>query len=305
MATGESFASLSFAYRISACNISVIVREILKHLKKALLPIFMPAPTEGDFKRIAEEFWNKWNFPNCTGAIDGKHIRIKAPGNSGSLFFNYKEFFSIVLLAIVDANYKFIAVDVGAYGREGDSAIFRKSTMGKKIITRNFNFPQPRNLPRTNTKLNHFLIGDEAFALDSYMMKPYPRKIAKNDVTKEIFNYRLCRARRVSENAFGLLSQVFRIFYSNIAILPETCVDLTLVACCLHNLLRDGYLENSLQSVYQFNADEAAGNNIKSLNRAGGFGNRAGFEIRDQLKDFLSSDVGAVSWQDNRINRTN
>lgn len=88
MATGESYASLSFAYRISACHISKIVKEVLILLKKVLLPIFMSASSERDFQRIADEFWNKWNFPNCTGAIDGKHIRIKAPGNSGSPFFS-------------------------------------------------------------------------------------------------------------------------------------------------------------------------------------------------------------------------
>lgn len=80
-------------------------------------------------------------------------------------YSNHKKFFSIVLLAIVDANYKFMVVDVGAYGREGDSAII--STMGKKIITGDLNFPEPRNFSEINTKLNHFLIGDEAFALDS------------------------------------------------------------------------------------------------------------------------------------------
>jgi len=64
---------------------------------------------------ISKEFWEKWNFPNCAGVIDGKHIRIFSPKKSESLFFSYKDLFSIVLLAIVDANCKFIFVDIGLY----------------------------------------------------------------------------------------------------------------------------------------------------------------------------------------------
>lgn len=113
-------------------------------------------------------------------------------------------------------------------------------------------------------------------------MEPYTRKVAKNDVTKDIFNYRLCRARRVSENALGLLCQVFRVFYTHINILPETCDDLIVVACCLHNLLRDGFLENSGKTFYHFNTDmeTTLTPNMHSLSRTGGYANRAGFEIR-------------------------
>lgn len=176
--------------------------------------------------------------------IDGKHVRIKAPKQSGSMFFNYKNYFSIVLLAIVEANYKFIAVDVGSYGKEGDNGIFQKSAMGKKIISGQFNVPQPTPLPGTDILTPHYLIGDDAFALDVCMMKPYYKDHVRSDRDKAIFNYRICRARRVTENAFALSSQVFRILYTPIAIKPEICDDLIVVLCCLHNLLRDAYLEN-------------------------------------------------------------
>lgn len=63
------------------------------------------------------------NFPNLIGAIDGKHIRVIKPQHSRSQYFNYKKKISIVLLAICDANYNFIDMDVGCYGKAADSTI--------------------------------------------------------------------------------------------------------------------------------------------------------------------------------------
>jgi len=60
-----------------------------------------------------EEFYSLWQFPNCIGAIDGKHIEMRSSHNSGSLFFNYKKIFSLVLLALVDANFKFTFQQLG------------------------------------------------------------------------------------------------------------------------------------------------------------------------------------------------
>jgi len=106
-------------------------------------------------------------------AIDGKHVRIKCSNNTGSLFFNYKDYFSIVLLALVDANYKFITIDVGSFGREGDSGIFLKTTMGKNILNGTFGFPEDAQLPGSEKILPHVIIGDEAFRLHTHIMKPY------------------------------------------------------------------------------------------------------------------------------------
>lgn len=83
----------------------------------------LPWPTREQFSKISDEFYLKWNFPNVIGCIDGKHVRIRCPNSSGSMFYNYKDFFSIVLLALVDANSKFIGIDIGSYGREGDAGI--------------------------------------------------------------------------------------------------------------------------------------------------------------------------------------
>jgi len=76
----------------------------------------MPTPTCTTWSQIVDDFWDLWNFPNCIGVIDGKHVKAQAFPNSGSKFFNYKHSFSVVLLALVDARYKFTVVYIGAYG---------------------------------------------------------------------------------------------------------------------------------------------------------------------------------------------
>lgn len=64
--------------------------------------------------KVKKDFQCRWQFQNCTEALDGKHVSIKKPRNSGSLHFNYKTFYRIVLLGLVDAAYKFVYIDVGA-----------------------------------------------------------------------------------------------------------------------------------------------------------------------------------------------
>lgn len=124
--------SLSFQFRVSHQYISVIIRETLDSIKRNLLEDAIPQPTTETLMKNATDFFEQWNYPNCVGAIDGKHVRIVCPANTGSADFNYKDFFSVILLAIVDANYKFVFIDVGAYGREGDSGVFNRSTIGKQ-----------------------------------------------------------------------------------------------------------------------------------------------------------------------------
>ncbi|CAH1959144.1 unnamed protein product [Acanthoscelides obtectus] len=211
LATGESYRSLSFGYRISHSAISKIVPKVLAALQTKLVPLFLPPPEEIRWAQKADEFWKRWSFPNCIASIDGKHVRIVAPAKSGSLYFNYKGYYSVVVLAMVDANCKFLIIDVGSYGKEGDAGIFKKSKMGE-LVKNGTMFPPPKYLPNSHTLLPHVVVGDDAFSLSEHMMKPYPRAQILHDEKKRKFNFCLSKARRTSENAFGIMSTIFRIF---------------------------------------------------------------------------------------------
>lgn len=260
----------------------------------------MPHPTAQDLLSLAKDFEDLWQFPNCISAVDGKHVRIFCPANSASRFFNYKHFFSVVLLAFVDANYKFVMVDIGSYGREGDSGILEKSNLGNIIKEEKF-YPPPRTVG--TTELPYVVIGDDAFKLSVNLMKPYTRPEARLNKRKAVFNYRLCRARRVSENAFGLLSQVFRVFYTPIAVNPEVTDSLIMTACCLHNMLRDAYLEGNGRCYYERSNTDPPTQYFIPLRAGGGFGNLEGFDIREQFCNYFNSNSGSVHWQETQVNR--
>ena len=101
----------------------------------------MPVPSEVEWQTIADDFFVKWNFPNCIGAIDGKHVMIQCPVNSGSLFYNYKSYFSIVLLAVASADYRFVMVDIGAYGTSNDSGVLNNTALFKCLKNKKLGIP--------------------------------------------------------------------------------------------------------------------------------------------------------------------
>lgn len=266
---------------------------------------FMPAPTEDQHKRNALQFYRRWNFPNCCMAIDGKHVRVFCPSNTGSLYFNYKEYYSVVLLALVDADCKFVAIDVGAYGGEGDAGVYTKSNFGKRIAAGSFNLPPPTVLPNTTILQPHVILGDSAFTLTENMMKPYPQTLSASDTTIATYNYRHCRARRTTENAFGIMCQYFRIYFTPIAVKnPETIDDIIFATCLLHNTLRDSkvpYPEENIHSNPTI-PTETFRSLTPSQKRRPSFAAR---HVREVFKDYFNQNAGSVGWQNNIVNRIN
>ncbi|XP_050516215.1 putative uncharacterized protein DDB_G0288537 [Diabrotica virgifera virgifera] len=115
-----------------------------------LHPLYLKSlSTKQDWLHIVNGFKTRWNFPHCLGAFDGKHVTIQAPAKSGSLFFNYKKQFSIVLLAVCDSQYRFTLVDIGAYGSQSDGGIFKESVFGTRFEQQAFNILDPEVLDET------------------------------------------------------------------------------------------------------------------------------------------------------------
>ncbi|KAH7935721.1 hypothetical protein HPB52_012964 [Rhipicephalus sanguineus] len=185
----------------------------------------MKTPTKAEWERVAEGFASRWQFLNFLGAVDGKHVAIVSPPNSGSKFFYYKCTFSIVLMAVVDSECKYVLVDVGA----------KESDFGRDLTDGCLDIPPLGSLPGTSTNVPYVFVGDEALQLRKDLMRPYPAK--QLDDGKRIFNYRLSRARRCAENAFGITTARWRILLRTISLYPKNVDFVVKAACVLHNFL--------------------------------------------------------------------
>ena len=179
-----------------------IIANTCEIIWQQLQSTYLKPPTTQKWKQIEQQFWNRWNFPNCCGALDGKHVVIQAPANSGSLFFNYKGTFSLVLMALVDANYKFIFVDTGEYGSNSDGSTFKNSNFGQSFLNGELSIPPPKMLPNfpEGGPVPHCIVADEAFPQRIDLMRPFPRgQRFRLPREEQIYNYRLSRVRRIVE----------------------------------------------------------------------------------------------------------
>jgi hypothetical protein len=258
---------------------------------------------------VANEFERRWNFPHCLGAIDGKHIVLQCPINSGSEYFNFKGFFSLVLLAICDANYNFIFVDIGCQGRISDGGVFANTEFCKRMTRNSLNLPQPAPL-NGRRALPFFFIGDEAFPMSEHLMKVYPGYHPKGS-KERIFNYRLSRARRVVENVFGIASSTFRVLRKPLLLEPAKTELVVMTITLLHNFLRrqpesaavytpPGTFDSEENGVITDGAWRSTSGDLNSLLPMKKVGRKTKSNVQDvraELADHFLKE-GRVKWQD-------
>ena len=204
-------------------------------------------------------------------------------------------------------------MDVGDTGRQSDGSVYNNSYLGHAIDNNLLSIPSLSKIKNSEKILPYVFIADDAFSLKTNMMKPYPSQ------EQRIFNYRLSRARRTIENAFGIAASRFRIFHRPIIANIETVKSITKAIVALHNFLisftnntstysycLERFVDQESRSGFisgEWRQDE---NNIFGMQDITKIGSnnysKTAKEVRDLYKDYFNNE-GAVEWQTDLVNR--
>ncbi|XP_062592693.1 uncharacterized protein LOC134254164 [Saccostrea cucullata] len=215
----------------------------------------------------------------------------------------------MVILALVDADYKFLWVDVGANGASSDAGVFNRSGLEPSLRMGTLGLPPPDPLPNDDQDTPYFIVGDDAFPLRTYLMKPYSHRYLTRQ--ERICNYRFSRGRRVVENAFGILANRFRCLLTTMRLRPANVMRVAKACLTLHNIMRIRYprIQNADLDLEDDEGQLIPGawrdNAVMQDVQAAGRGPRttaAGKEQRAYLKNYFNSPAGSVPWQDFAIN---
>lgn len=254
------------------------------HQQKILLPRFIKFPqTTTELDTAATEFEEILGYPMCIGALDGSHIPICPPKEEATDHYCYKGIYSMVLFAVVDAQYRFTYIRVGSAGRNCDSYIFQRSIL-YKILQSNFFDRVTKQMG--NTIVPICLIGDSAFPLRRHLMKPYADHRGLTAV-QAYYNRVLSGARRVVENTFGRTKARFRVMYKRMEGKLRGLREKITACCVLNNVceyFRDMPNESWKRELSDFEQNDSAA--MEEATSEDG-DNGPGKDLRDAIAEFL------------------
>ena len=233
LTTCGEYRTIGHLFGIASCTVCVIVHDTCSAIVTTLMSQYITFPKGDDLKEVITGFRQKWGFVQCAGAIDGTHIPVRAPAMSHTDYYNRKGWYSIIVQGVVDHNYLFRNVYCGWPGSMHDaqvlvnSALYRKATSGELL--------QGNTLTVLSQEIPVFLVGDSAYPLSTWLMKLFPHNTALSTAQRK-FNYRLSRARIVSQNAFGCLKARWRRLQKQNDMAINNIPNVIIACCILHNV---------------------------------------------------------------------
>lgn len=240
--SGSSYHQVGEIFGVHKATVIKFVKIFLIGMM-ALRDQFIRFPhTHAEIEKCIGTFSHKTNLPHVLGAIDGTHVPITKPqGDSAVDYYSRKQVHTITCQAVCDGDLTFLCIDAGFPGSIHDCRMLEHSWLFSHVEDEGM-----LNTPTTkigDTEISPYLLGDPAYPLVKWIMKPY--EYGTRDQNKKKFNYELSRARSVIERAFGLLKGRFRILMKKMEHSPKTAAEIFLVCCILHNILQqNGEIES-------------------------------------------------------------
>lgn len=194
---------------------------------------YISFPVGSSLDDVVNKFESKCGFPQCAGAIDGSHIPVQAPYMNHTDYYNRKGWYSILIQAVVDSDYLFRDINVGWPGSVHDARVFSNSALYGKVTSGNLLQGHARSIEGKSVPV--FLVGDSGYPLMRWLLKPFPFS-GDLSTSKKTFNYRLSRARIVSEIAFGRLKARWRRLSKQNEMIVTNVTPVVVACCILHNI---------------------------------------------------------------------
>ncbi|XP_071958337.1 uncharacterized protein [Antedon mediterranea] len=235
LATPTEYRSISNMFGIGISTLCNLAREVCFAIRRNLFKRYISLPS-GERLTATINGFERRRFPQCAGAIDGTHVPILAPSKNPADYHNRKGWHSVIMQAVVDHNFCFTDVNIGWPGRTHDARVLANSNIFSLAEDRQNGhlFPMENSTVINGVEVPVFLIGDAAYPLKKWLMKPYTNHALTADQRR--FNTRLSSARMVVENAFGRLKGRWRILLKRNDVNISFVSDVVASCSVLHNI---------------------------------------------------------------------
>jgi hypothetical protein len=242
VAHASSYKALAATFDIGKSTVVYIIHQAVHVFRKYMVTDSIRFPeSAAEIEAVMKGFEDLCGLPFCAGAVDGTFVQMCKPVLWGDVYWCYKKYTAIIVMACVDAAGVFTYIDVGQPGSAGDAATWNECSMLHRIQRGEWLHLGPQYdshmmLYRGGNVWKPYIVADSAFGISTRVMKCY-EGVALND-EQQSFNYALIRTRRVVECAFGRLKGRFRLLMDNCRLQnPRFASDVVLVCCGLHNIL--------------------------------------------------------------------
>ena len=238
MSSSAEYRIIANLFGVGKSTLHKCIHDVCTAMAENILDKYVKFPADGDLQHVTDGFDNTWGFPNCAGAVNGTHIRIIAPESAHGDYVNRKGWYSIILQAVCDHNYIITDMNFGWPGRVHDARVFENSELYYKGETNDL-FPQNAKKLMCLCKeiaMPIVLLGDAAYPIKTWLLKPYANDRANLTAAQRVFNYRLSRARMTIESTFGRLKGRWRCLQKRLDVYVDFASTVVTACAIMHNL---------------------------------------------------------------------